>query len=514
MSDKERLIKTVLCDRLMKEGIEGQYEREAVARTLSLTDLAVELRRHDCLARAVAWHELLESKGFQDERAIILDFSRANAIAGNRRGTRWQWEQPTLACEIYYLRRALGHPKFIQAAATIQCMILNNLGNRLRVAGRIIEALECWRRALQVQPNFGMALCNRAIHLAAYGDSLEATGKRVVLLWAAHKEAQAALASTTIYTAPRDKRNVERTRKLKEEIESTIDLAGVNSFNPSAWPITSTTEDEGNYRRWCLENCLFLNSSNDIGPVSIAATDSTTLASHLVPADSPDIYASFFDQMKQEYISARWTLYEGLSHKVPHFSDRDVILYMTEPQPTLSLAIEKVKMAFRISYSLFDKIAFFLNAYMNLGIPEKRVSFRGVWRDEDTKLIRKEFDQTGNWAFCALFWLAKDFFDKESDVVAEPQAQGLNNTRNYLEHKYLRITTLQSAQKPPDDLALMMSREEFEAKSVHLLKLARSALIYLTVGVGFEETRRQPNQTGLDNEVIPEKPPIPDETKI
>ena len=280
------------------------------------------------------------------------------------------------------------------------------------------------------------------------------------------------------------------------------------------WSDTSTTEDERNYRRWCLDNCLYLNPSNDIGSISIATTDSTGLPSHIVPVDSPDVYTSFFDQMKQVYVSARWTLYEGLSYKVPHFSDRDVTLNMTEPQPILSLAIEKVKTAYRITYSLFDKISFFLNAYMNLGIPEKRVSFRGLWREDDKNTIRKEFDQTGNWAFCALFWLAKDFFEKENDEVAEPQAQGLNNIRNYLEHKYLRITSRQSTQKPPDDLALMMSREEFEAKSVHLIKLARAALIYLTIGFGFEEKRRQPNRISMDLKDIPEKPPIPDEKKI
>lgn len=191
-----------------------------------------------------------------------------------------------------------------------------------------------------------------------------------------------------------------------------------------------------------------------------------------------------------------------------------MILSLTEPEPTLSLAIEKVKMAFRVSYSLFDKIGFFLNAYMELGIPEKRVSFRGLWREEGTHKTRKEFDQTGNWGFCALFWLAKDFFEKENDEVAEPQAQGLNNTRNCLEHKYLRITSRQPIAKPRADVALTMSREEFEAKSLHLTKLVRSALIYLTIGFGLEEKRRQPNHIGLDIEEIPERAAIPDNNKI
>ena len=150
------------------------------------------------------------------------------------------------------------------------------------------------------------------------------------------------------------------------------------------------------------------------------------------------------------------------------------LLQATEPRPSLSLAIEKVKAAYRISYSLFDKIGFFMNAYMELGIPERQVSFRTLWRTGENKPIRREFDLTGNWGFCALYWLAKDFFEKANDEVAEPQARGLSDIRNHIEHKYLRVTVAESPTVPPDDLAFMVSREQFEGKAMHLLKLARS----------------------------------------
>ena len=115
-------------------------------------------------------------------RRFFLIYSRANAIAGERYGTEWQWEQATLARELYYLRRAVSHQKFAQMSDILRCKCLNNLGNRLRVAGRAIEALECWRRALEVQPNFGMALCNRAKILADYAKALEDNGQTGSLL--------------------------------------------------------------------------------------------------------------------------------------------------------------------------------------------------------------------------------------------------------------------------------------------------------------------------------------------
>ena len=280
MTDQERLDKNVLCDLLMKEGIDGRPDEDAVIRTVSLTELAVELGRKDCLACALAWHETLELKEICGEQAITLDFSRANAIAGNRYGTKWRWEQTTLASEIFYLRRAVSHPKFNRVPDIIRCMILNNLGKRMSVAGRFIEALDYWRRVLEVQPNFGMALCNRAMTLANYGEALEDTGKRILFLYAAHKEVSLALAPTAVYTDVRDKHTREAAKRLKEWIESFVNVVGMDAVHPFTHPDTSATIEETDYRHWCLSNRLYLNPSNDLGG-STASQPSTHWGCHL-----------------------------------------------------------------------------------------------------------------------------------------------------------------------------------------------------------------------------------------
>jgi LA2681-like HEPN len=514
MTDEERGAKNALCDSLMKEGIDGLSDEDAVSRVSVLTDFSIELGRKDCLACALVWHEALEQRGVSGVHAIILDFSRANAIAGERYGTDWQWEQATLVREIYYLRRAISHPKFAEAPEIFRCMCLNNLGSRLRVTGRAIEALECWRRVLQIQPNFGMALCNHAKVLTEYAQALEDVNQKALFYFVAHRDASDALAPTAVYTAPRDEVTQGLTKDLKDWIELCVDVKGIASLNPlTPNKDTFATQEERDYRQWCMVNGLYLSPLNDLGPYPVANNDSEYLPTHVVRVDSPHIFESFFDQIKQEYVSARWLLYEGLIAKVPHFSDRDVSLSATEPRPSLSLAVEKIKAAYRITYSLFDKIGFFMNAYMELGIPERQITFRTLWR-EDAKQIRKEFDQTRNWGFCALFWLAKDIFEKANDEVAEPQARGLSDLRNHLEHKYLRVTVANSPAAPPDDMALMVSREQFECKAVHLLKLARAALMYLAIGVGFEEKWREPGRVALSMEPLPSTPQVSDDEKI
>lgn len=511
---EQELCLNALCDLLMKEGLTGFQDWQNVARTGLLTRLAQEVGRKDARACALGWFETLDKKNLQGEHAVCLDYDWANAIAGERYGTEWSWDQPTLAQEIYHLRRAVSHPDFPALNPVFRCMCLNNLGNRLRVAGRAIEALNCWGRALGIKPNFGMSLCNRAMVLVNYASAVE-DDERVPFVWAAHKDAEAALAPSAIYTSARDELTRKRTLEIKQWIESIADVKKIEAdLNAYEGQEAAQTQEERTYRRWCLTNRLYLNPANDVVEHSIASFDSMSLPMRIVPFDSPHMFESFFDQMKQEFVSARWLLYEGITSKQLHFSDREVFLHATEPLPCLSLAVEKMKAAYRISYSLFDKVSFFTNAYMELGIPEKAVTFRTLWRPDEKEAIRKEFDLTTNWGFCALYWLAKDFFEKANDDVAEPQARNLCDVRNFLEHKYLRVTSAKSPQVPPQDLALMLSRQQFADKTVHLLQMARSALIYLAVGVRFEEERRKPGLAGSTIEDLPPMSWMTDEEKL
>jgi hypothetical protein len=505
-----------ICDRLMREGIDGLVDEVAALRTNLLSDTALRLGRKDGLACALTWFETLEQKNIQGEVAIHLDFNRANAFAGQRYGTNWQWEQPTLAREMYYLRRAISHPDFVKASKVIRCQCLNNLGNRLRAAGRFVEALEYWRRTLELQPDFGMALCNRTMVYASYSQLLEHPEDQVLFLLKAHQEACAALAPTAKYTSEHDEGTRKVTQNLREWLESVLDLKGIaaSGVDPFEGEDSAATEEEHAYRQWCLVNCLYLNPLNDLGPYGVAAIDSVSLGTHLVPVDAPHMFESFFDQMKQEYVSARWLLFQGLNMRTPHFSDRDVLVGATEPRPSLSFAVEQVKVAYRVCYSLFDKIAFFVNAYMKLDLPLKRVSFRTIWRDGENRPLRVPFNSSSNGAFCALYWLSKDFFENANDEVAEPEARALSDLRNHLEHKYLRVTEAEPTIGPSGDLAFMVSRERFGKKAVHLLKLARSALAYLVVGVRLEEQSRKPDRAGLPIEELPATSPLPDAEKM
>jgi hypothetical protein len=55
-----------------------------------------------------------------------------------------------------------------------------------------------------------------------------------------------------------------------------------------------------------------------------------------------------------------------------------------------------------------------------------------------------------------------------------------------------------------DTLAFSIYRQEFEAKTLRLLKMTRAALIYLSLAIHCEEQQRQPEKTSQT--IVPKMP--------
>jgi hypothetical protein len=214
-------------------------------------------------------------------------------------------------------------------------------------------------------------------------------------------------------------------------------------------------------------------------------------------------------------IKLRLLFYEGLTNKKPHYSDRDVLLYNTLDYPSYSLAAEKMKLAYRSAYSILDKIAYFLNHYLQLGIPARDVYFRKLWYEKCDKnlKLRSKFKESKNLALRGLFWLSKDLYEKSTGFrdSIEPEAKDLAEIRNHIEHKYFKLHEkewrgpLKKANEfeksLADTLAYSLYRDDFERKTLKLLKLARAALIYLSISIHIEEQygakKRDPRQISI-----------------
>ncbi|MEN5371423.1 LA2681 family HEPN domain-containing protein [Luteimonas sp. TWI406] len=122
-------------------------------------------------------------------------------------------------------------------------------------------------------------------------------------------------------------------------------------------------------------------------------------------------------------MSARFMLWESGKSEEAHFSDRDVLLLNTLDYPAFGLATEQLKMAFRVAYSIFDKIAFFLNRYLALGMGPRQVNFRAVWTEGKNKALRSRIAGSKNWPLRGLYWLSKDLFEEGAQDLLEPDAR-------------------------------------------------------------------------------------------
>lgn len=461
-------------------------------------------RKPDGLTRAVQLAKDLERRELTPVQSATLDYFVANCwgslkeMALLSQDDPWLWEQAETEHEILHLRRAFSAEGFSELPALRQCQVLTNLGNSLDHIGRFIDAIEYWDAALAIGPSFAMARGNRGHGLTYYARSLYDKGQRIVLMRSAHRDLMAAL------SLPLDEEARTGFRATVHWIESVLDPTVLHEDMDLDACSLGDSGEEREYREWCLQNRLFLNPLNDLGTYSIGARDVFTGPSIVVREGKGLSYVGFFNQMKQEYVSARYMYYEGITATEPHFSDKHVLLYNTLDYPCYSLAVEKIKSAFRAFYSIFDKISCFLNEYLRLGIDRDKTSFRTFWYKswQKEKILRDCFQGRQNWPLRGLFWLSKDLYEDRQGFkeVMQPDAQELWHIRNHMEHKYLKVHSemwprgSQGMGERPvgmcDTLARSLCRGDFEEKTVRLMKMARAALIYLSLAVRCEEQQR------------------------
>ncbi len=502
------------------ENIDGLEPEAALEHIARLIDLSRVLGRLDGTERAVQLSESLQGRSLSSPQSSLLYYFLSNAWANVRLLSRtapdpeWNWEKPEFEKQIINLRLAIREEGFEQLPAFRQTQVLTNLGNLLSEVGRFIEAQECWNAGLTIQPHFSMALANRGRGRLWYAKALYDEGHQAVFLRHAVADLDAALSAPQTDPLGPDKSARDGFQQHRDAIRRRLPEAELHKGTRMKEYSMGETQQELRYRKWCLSNRLFLNPLNDLGNHSVAAHDVLTTPSMIVPVGEGPYYQGFYNQMKQEFVSARWFYYEGITARKPHFSDKDVTLFNTLDYPCYALAVEKIKVAFRMAYSLLDKIAFFLNHYLDLRIPEKRVYFKTFWylAQNRQKGLRPEFVTCPNWPLRGLFWLSKDLFEDKPGFreCLEPDAQELDAIRNHAEHKFLKLHDGMwrrpgAADDPlsahwPDPLAASFDRKDFEAKALRLLKMARAALIYLSLAIHSEEAKREREEAKREQE--------------
>ena len=431
-------------------------------------------------------------------------YSSIIAIKQNEPDFVWNWKQTEGVQNILLLRQAIREPSFDTINSIVARQIRTNLASRLHAIGRPVAANEERLRVLEYDPLFAKALAGQAKGIAFYATQLYDQNHIPILLAAARSLFDTALGKDAFWESG-DRDSVapglleERNRIADDLHRNHYD----DDYNLNQWSL-GDTEEEHSYRRWCLRNRLFLNPLNEAYTETVAATDVLHLPSHSYGIKDVPRFSAYYNLLKQEYASARYRLYRATHEDGPEFMMRDVLMLDSGEGQVLGHFTEDLRSAFQTTYGIFDKIGLFLNDYFQVGLEPRNVSFRGVWFVNPCRAdseIRPLFKNHPNWPLRGLYFLSKDLFDHDFKEVSEPDAAHLAQLRHQLEHRFLSFQNFNTEQST--ETHRFISIDVFENKALRLLKMAREALIYLSLAMHREEKLRKDTRSDDKTLVIP-----------
>ena len=419
-------------------------------------------------------------------------FSSIIDIKRRIHGYSWDWNQPEAVENILLLRRALSEPSFEHADSVLSLQIRTNLANRLDAVGRPIAGFEQRRSVLRREPRFAKALAGQAKSVAFYARQLYDDGHIAVLLAHARSLFDAALDKSALWESGDRGLFASTLRTERDGIADALQRNGYDEdFDLNQWALGKTKRGRA-YRRWCLRERLFLNPLNDGYTDSVAATDVLHLPSHTYRANEAPRFPAYFNLLKQEYVSARYRLYQAIHERDPRFVMRSVLLLDSGEEQLFGHYTENLRASFRSAYALFDKVALFVNDYFDVGMSPRDVTFRKVWQKKNSVTLRADFVERPNWPLRGLYSVSKDLFDSAFNDVADPDATSLAKLRNHLEHRFVSFQSLAVAEDTGAHHFVEIGI--FERRALRLLKMAREALVYLSLAMHHEEALRRPHR--------------------
>lgn len=395
---------------------------------------------------------------------------------------------------MFYLRKGIMlYDPIVYDDPRAKLRLLTNYANGLDTVGRVIEALRIYRQVLDANDNFSIALGNYGRSLQFLANLVNDGGHYRELHCYAYQAVKKAL---TIDDLDLHEQAIAGFQKAVDEYESlpTKDVVS-EPIIYEAYPLGDM--EESAYREWCLKNHLFLNPLNEVMETESAfAHDPLTITTYTEDIDAADSVSgnpaepprwfAMLNQLKEEYVYARFLCYEGSErYNEVHFADKNVRLSLTTyDHIRYSFRIEQLKSSFHIAYSMLDQICFFVNDFWHLGLSEREADASHVYK---SKNYPKE-----NVALMSLYWVLCEFFEKYG-YAEVPYEKNLSILRHALEHKYVKIhkNEWNKEMEMERDSFYHISEERLREQILRLLELSREALMYLVYAIGIEESKKE-----------------------
>ena len=345
-----------------------------------------------------------------------------------------------------------------------------NYGNCLDSLGRVVEALYAYDKALKIDPNFSMAIGNKAIAMKFFADI---SGKyRGAIYIEAYQAITSIINKQDIIScgSPIAKQAFENELKeIESHFKSKEDLT--KKIYHEDYNISNLSDFEKFFLNFCIKEKLFLNFHIQEDNCEAAVADPIFITIITDVKDDNTFYelAKHINQIKEDYIVSRLLLIQSQyrSKDFDNISQRTTFVN-TPDNSKFNLYNGLLKTAFKQAYNILDKIATCINSYYNLGLDENHIYFTSIWQKKDRDEIRDEILKTQNTSLHALYDIYLDiksgYFKKIQDI------------RNAATHNKLVIYDSISTncnEKGNIDYDTMVS------ETINLMQLAKSAIIYL-----------------------------------
>ena len=386
-----------------------------------------------------------------------------------------------------------------------------NKGNTLEYLGRYLEAIECYDKAILLDNKHYNTWGNRgiscwrlskltehegdhakklfldamiylAIELEMYPDfEIEDTKKELVRSFINKNKIQIDLETT-----------------LKEQMPKKRALLG-ESFNLFSEP---EVDFKTFYYDFCEKHALFLNVHFDCNKCGCSTLDLIQVG-FLTPINDfkrpYELFKRWF-ALVDEYKTSRFLL------ALSQFRHKD-FLFLDNQRNELDYSlnylsnVELLKNAFLTAMNVYDKAAFFLNDYENLGLSDKAISFWGsnsIFNKTD--ILEKNEWQTD---LVALDSIRKD--------LEKQEFERLRLVRDYLVHRYFVLQDIvdvgnltypyDSSETPLEHKEYHMDINEFFNLTIRALRNIRNVLFSLAFFVSQKEKSKEKEVDGKIGEI-------------
>jgi len=515
-------------------------------------DLLLDKNRKDELLELLKVHTQTSFIFENDTCKGYFYYILGNCSSGIYEFHRESWYSKDLINTVNLYQKAVYFLEKEKSDLTLLSYALTNLGNFLSSQGRCFCAQYYWDKAIEIDENC-VALIAKASDILFRAEQLYDDS---------HKFIHYFFANNLILEAYKKIDLLEAEQKIPLQVGGRLyifqkwydECFKNEDFNfLKEYKKNTNTKQESRYLNWVAQKKLFINDLNDLLSDEIVFKDILGLPSMVqkingaLSLKESLVFHSNFDELRNEYTYARFLMFQAyeINMDSEHFYNKTYAHVYDTLHAIDNLKTSHMKASFRILYSIFDKISYFIAKYFNLQMEDRKISFQKIFGEYRGVSFKPNnvFQNSKNYFIHSLFYILKEIEEnsKVPDFYVNIETYKLAKIRNHLEHRSFRIVddfgyelntkynysevrgykdllmkkdkleenNLQSSSEYIEIIEKIKEKEiksnyilempisEFEQSLIDLARLVRNSLMYLSLAVHYEE-RLKP----IDNESV------------